>query len=468
MRYYHTGTLATAFVAAFLVSPFSALALNIKLHPIRFPPPPKLSLPKLPNCGGAICGALKNAPKAVGTAVQQTTTAVGVAVDQTGRAVGTAAQQTTTAVGVAVDQTGRAVGTAVDQAVKAAVIATQQTGHAIENAAHDTGHGVAQVGKFAKDHPWETVVAVALIAGGGYLIVYEGYALSVTIEGVEVVSVTPGATGVVVGGAAAVAGAGTIAYGTIETPIGPTVSTIGGEGSPSQPVPIQDGPSSPAHASSDSTAANTQSTLPPADSNISLNALTNEAAALEPTIESVQLPKNASNVERLGYAIWASEWAEKTAPIAAFDPTKSPAVTPAELKLLDAIVSLRAITSAPEDEQAAEQHDERSNPLSSAIKDNLKDLLKDVGWRVIFRLPIGDLFTLAGRIEALRSQIYKAALAPTATTELIGQSRDALLEKLQNQLDAYLRKRDPQSFTRAPAVPSNLTPQGPTIEPARP
>jgi hypothetical protein len=74
-----------------------------------------------------------------------------------------------------------------------------------------------------------TVIGVALIAGGGYLILYEGYALSISVQGVQVVSVTAGSTaagatsgivitagaisGIVAASATALAGAGAIALG---------------------------------------------------------------------------------------------------------------------------------------------------------------------------------------------------------------------------------------------------------------
>jgi hypothetical protein len=405
------------------------------LPPVKLPdvklPDVKLPDVTLPNCGGDICKTLENSKKAVGTA----------------------ADQTTKAVVVAVDQTGQAVSTAVDQTVQAAVIATQQVGHTYEKAAHDVGHGAEEVGKFVEKHPWETVIAVALIAGGGYLIVYEGYTLSVTVEGVQVVAITSGTTsGVVVGSAAAAAGAGTIAAtATMETPIGTQSTVVGTAPAPPQPIPqTQDSVRGSAPTSNNKTSA----PVPTAGS----------ATSEQSIMFAPRLSKAPSDVERLGFAIWVSQWAEKTEPVSAFDPTKSPIVTQAELKLLDALVSLRAIT-ASSDDLAAEQHDERDNPISSTIEDQPKDIAKSLGWRVLTDQPIGDLFTLADRVKSLKEGALVEAITPTATTELLGLSRDRLMVQLERQLDAYERKRNPQmGLLPAPIDPKSMPPDRSTPE----
>jgi hypothetical protein len=183
------------------------------------------------------------------------------------------------------------------------------------------------------------------------------------------------------------------------------------------------------------------------------------------------LSQKPTDVERLGFALWASDWAEKVEPISAFDPAKSPQITEAELKILEAMTQLRGIGPTAGDELAQELYDEIHYPVSSTAKEQVKDLAKSLGWRILSRQPIGDLFTLGSRLEALTSipSAVLSGITPSATTELMDRSRDELLTKLERQLSAYERKRDPQMGLTAPAaslVPKNGSTPGPTLEAA--
>jgi hypothetical protein len=234
----------------------------------------------------------------------------------------------------------------------------------------------------------------------------------------------------------------------METPIGPQSTVIGT--APPQPTPqTQDSIRGSAPTSNNRTSAPEPTASPTSEQSIMF---------------APRLSKAPSEVERLGYAIWVSQWADKTEPISAFDPTKPPVATQAELKLLDALVSLRAIT-ASSDDLAAQQHDEMHNPISSTIEDQPKDIAKSLGWRAVTNQPIGDIFTAAGRAESLKEGVLLKAVTPTATTELIGRSRDQLMEQLQRQLDAYERKRNPQmGLLPAPIDPKSMPPAHSTPE----
>jgi hypothetical protein len=356
--------------------------------------------------------------------------------------------------------------------VKAAVIATQQAGQAFEKAAHDVGntlqkagqdvgHGAAEVGKFVEKHPWETVIAVALIAGGGYLIVYEGYTLAVTVEGVQVVTITSGATsGVVVGTAAAAAGGGLVVDKATKNSSADFETTIV-RSPPATPTTATAQTPEPARVSTNISPSNAPKNVPEEKTG------RNE----ESLVFAPYLSPKPTDVDRLGFALWVSDWAEKVEPISAFDPAKSPQITPAELKLLEAITELTAIGPSEGDELAVELHDEIHNPVSSEAKDQVKDLAKSLGWRILTRQPIGDLFTWGSRLEALTSipAAILSGITPSATTELMDRSRDELLQKLEQQLTAYERKRDPQMRLMAPAVPvdpKNGSTAGPTLEAA--
>jgi hypothetical protein len=74
------------------------------------------------------------------------------------------------------------------------------------------GDAGRNVEKFVRKHPWETVAALAFIAGGAYLIIYEGYALEFAV-GAKTFTIIAGAKVVAdAGGSSKAAGAGSAVY----------------------------------------------------------------------------------------------------------------------------------------------------------------------------------------------------------------------------------------------------------------
>jgi len=116
---------------------------------------------------------IQNTQKTVEKAVQDTGKTVEKAAHDTGHTLEKAAQDTGTTVEKAAHDTGHTLEKAV-----------QDTGKTIEKATHDIGHTLEKAGqdtaRYIEENP-EIIIAAAVIAGGVYLVVVEGWALEVKI-----------------------------------------------------------------------------------------------------------------------------------------------------------------------------------------------------------------------------------------------------------------------------------------------
>jgi hypothetical protein len=371
----------------------------------------------------------------------------------------------------AVHDGGHAVEKGVADGGHALEKATNDAGKALEKAAHDTGHAAEGAGQFIKNHPWETVIAVALIAGGGYLIVYEGYVLSVTVQGVSVVSVTTGATsGVLVGSGLTAAGVATeaLAYytqgphkndgsrspysngmrtGSGGSPsAGPEADSTGGVGTLSQSMAyradvapqVQHSPGSPVFKRNDrpTVAVGSRPSLAIATSPASFDSNTPrpvEAVVVQHYGPSVmyepRLAKNPSDMQRYSFANWVAQWSDKILPVNQFDPETPNSISNVELKILDAITALHGVKGY-DDEEAEEQRREMMNPLPSIALDQAIEINKEILWNAIKGETANDLFTIPGQMKLLIGEglpsAWKAPLM-LAAPELISIVSPAVL-----------------------------------------
>jgi ElaB/YqjD/DUF883 family membrane-anchored ribosome-binding protein len=417
--------------------------------------------------------------------------------------------------------------------------AAQDTGRALEKAAHDTGHALEAAGQFIKDHPWETVIAVALIAGGGYLILYEGYALCVTVEGVNIVTITSGAaSGIAVGSTLTAAGIGTIALGFYMGGPRSDPATDGGQpfssrtspdgsreisvGQPSLGAPPFGSPTlkltyTP-HEAPHRAVVYQQPEHPrvvtgnprPTETGRQTTPASGPGKAIEPVVVShysrsvmfePRLAKSPSDMQRYSYANWVNSWAEKTLPLEKFDPDSPYTVSDVELKILDAITTLKPIRDS-EDEQAEDQRSERINPLPQLAQDQAFETSKEIWWSLLKHEDAREVFTLAKQLEILGGAnapgpgklllmagapevagmmgaigvmnvgtAYGVLLSSTATSEGLKQSSDNLAAQLWSKLNAYSDKREkkfsrPQDRNKIPMQTVTKEPHGALVKPA--
>ncbi|WP_407155067.1 hypothetical protein [Bradyrhizobium sp. STM 3557] len=390
--------------------------------------------------------AVINVGKTVEKAVGDTGKTIEKAAHDTGHTVEKAAGDTGKTIEKAAHDTGHALEKGAHDTGHALEKATQDTGNALEKAAHDTGHALEDAGQFIKDHPWETVVAVALIAGGGYLVVYEGFTLSVTAQGVEVVKIACAATcGAVAGTGLTVAGVGTemAAYymgGTRRRGAGDSNQK---SDDPSSPIgsdrPSNAGPATsetgPVMGTDRSTTQLWAYARPQAGSGTSQvfgpfdrpriivgsNPAKAEAGApaardgnasqaIKPVVVTnygrsimfePRMAKNPSDMQRYSYAMWVRNWAMKTLPIDKFDPNSPNNISNVELKLLDAITALQSVEGA-EDDKAEEQRRDRMNPLPSLALEQAIETNKEILWSVVKGQSTKEVFTIAKQLEIFR------------------------------------------------------------------
>ncbi|MBC9879925.1 hypothetical protein G8O24_21525 [Bradyrhizobium sp. INPA01-394B] len=416
-------------------------------------------------CGGVFdvgCN-LSNGGLSPGNIVKQT----GKVIDDGANAVTKGLQDGGNAIGKGINDGVNAVVKGVDDSGHAIETAAHQTGDALEKAAHDSGHAFEGAGQFVGKHPWETVIGVALIAGGGYLILYEGYALTVTVQGVQVVSVatastgggvviTAGATsGILAGSATAIAGAGVVAVAYYkdgpsaadgrQPPTGNTSQSQSGApfgshssaNGPSGRVDISATMSFQDHDTFHRSLAFQQQRPRVVIANARTANYSAPAApqpetgrAVGPAIISKPntsimfepwLPKHPTDMQRYAYASWVNGWAEKTQSPDKFDPETPYTISRAEPKILDALTSLQNIQAA-EDQQGEEQHQTRTNPVPDLAVEQAKGTGKELALSIMRGQDPREVYTLAKQAEifwgAEASGVGKTALM-AGTPEVI-------------------------------------------------
>jgi ElaB/YqjD/DUF883 family membrane-anchored ribosome-binding protein len=416
----------------------------------------------LGDVGTAVGKGVTDGANAVAKGVQDGGNAIGKGVNDGANAVAKGVNDGADAVAKGVSDGGNAVGKWINDGVNAVVKATDDTGHALEKATqdtgqalekatHDTGHAFEGAGQFVGKHPWETVIGVALIAGGGYLILYEGYALTISVEGVQVVSVTAGSTaagatsgivitagatsGIAAGSATALGGAGVIALGYYKdgphSEVAEHGNQIYGNNAPSGNSDAtsasslsKDVPFGPLNLSATMIAKDHEAfhrslvfqqrdrgrvvIASPRAPSSATSAVTSDAGrAVEPVVISESnssimfepwLPKNPTDLQRYAYASWVNKWAQKTLPPEKFDPETPYAISKVELKILDAIANLEAI-KASEDDMAEEQRESRLNPVPDLVAEQVKESGKDIALSILMRKDPRDVFTVAKQLE---------------------------------------------------------------------
>jgi hypothetical protein len=409
--------------------------------------------------GNAIAKGVSDGGNAVAKGVNDSVNAVGKGINDGGNAIAKGVSDGGNAIGKGINDGVNAIVKGVDDTGHTLEKATHDTGNALEQATHDTGHALEGAGQFVKDHPWETVIGVALIAGGGYLILYQGYALTISVQGVQVVSVTAasatgatsgivitaGATsGVLTGSAAAIAGAGTIALGYYKdgphseavasgaqtsgrdfsggTPasqesrerLGSSLSAVlnlSNRAVPNRSVVFQ-GNSHPrvviaaaasAQSSGQPTAAATGRPVMPA-----IVSPANSSIMVEPW-----QPKNPTDMQRYNYASRVSAWAQKTMPPEKFDPDTLYSISRVELRILDALASLQSIGAAG-DEQAEEQRQSRVNPLPDLAKEQATETGKSMTLSLLKGQNPGKVLTLTKQAEIFWGTAGAGKTAATA------------------------------------------------------
>jgi ElaB/YqjD/DUF883 family membrane-anchored ribosome-binding protein len=398
------------------------------------------------DVGRTINRAAIDVGKTVEKAAGDTGKTIEKAAHDTGHTVEKAVGDTGKTIEKAAHDTGHALEKGAHDAGHALEKAAQDTGNALEKAAHDTGHALEGAGQFIKDHPWETVIAVALITGGGYLIVYQGFTLSLTVQGVEVVKIACAATcGTAVGSGLTVAGVGTevAAYymggprrrdtgdsnqrsydpaspiGSDRPPTaGPATSeTRPGTGSthPTMKVwadarPQAESRRSPVFQPFDRPRIVVGSNPAQAQTGAPVTRDSNAAHAVKPVVVTnygrsimfePRMAKNPSDMQRYSYAMWVRDWATKTLPIDKFDPDSPNNISNVELKLLDAITALQSVEGS-EDDKAEEQRRDRKNPLPSLAREQAIETNKEILWSVVKGQSAKEVFTLTKQLEIFR------------------------------------------------------------------
>jgi hypothetical protein len=256
---------------------------------------------------------------------------------------------------------------------------------------------------------------------------------------------TSGATsGIVVGSALAGIGTtGTIIVATMSSPTGNSSTTIN-----TNQTPLELAPQNSGSTQAGKREVPTQS-APPVVSQTPQNTTTISTTIFkQPDTEHTQsvmhrpwIPENPSEWQRIYYADRVSRWAEKVEPIGSFDPTKSPSLTPAELKLLDALTSLYAIKDSEVALQAEEQAEERR--FDNFLLHQAEDEMKEKTIEYIFGEFAATAFSWYGNLGM--------ALSPTLTGDDAMQFRDMYKRDLFNQLRAYAEKRNP-----TPSLPDSI------------
>jgi hypothetical protein len=281
--------------------------------------------------------------------------------------------------------------------------------------------GLQGVSTWVSKHPWEVVIGVAAVAGGGYLIFAQGYVLSLTAQGVTVVSITTGTTsGIAVGSGLLTGGAVAAAYlsatGNSYTP--------GSGAAGSDQTTLEFNPQAPE-------ANNPLGTAAPISNGPSHNSPTPKA----PPPQQSQAVPNAPSVlsttatvsQRFSYAFNVSQWVDAHYPLnsVTFDKEK---LSPPEEQLIKAIIALGEIKDT-DDDIAARKQAEEMDDWSNLPKEELIHKMGEELLKVTFGHFAENIYSLANDIT------------PVQLTEGDALLRDSLIKQLFDKLDNYEQKR---------------------------
>lgn len=367
--------------------------------------------------GQAVEKGFGDAGKAIEKGAHDFGHSIETGVDDAGKAVEKGAHDGGHAVEKAVGDVGNGVEQGAHDIGKAVETAVSQTGHVVENAAHDVGH-------YAEQHPLEFALAVALVAGGGYLIIFQDFVFALQVGEASIPIIHGGAW---TGGATMATGAGTLAYGastpamasgpgnqgTMETTIGrPTVTLPAQQPAATQPAGAQ----------------------PP--------------VRVSPPVLNVS-PKLTEVDARLKYGMGVLDWIERERLVETFKPDDHlNRLSPAEEKLLDAIDEVGRIPDSAADAANRKQQEERKNLPNKLYKDAVIDLIK--------LKPPSEIVRKA--LTTLRD----AALSETVVGDGQAAAREHQKRLLHEKLDAFLDKRF--DLKRLSVIPTEMPPNGPVIK----
>ncbi|MBY5453879.1 hypothetical protein HFO91_30340 [Rhizobium leguminosarum] len=294
----------------------------------------------------------------------------------------------------------------------------QDTGKAAEKALHDTGYALEDAGQFVEEHPWETVMVVAFVAGGAYLIVYQGFALELTV-GEHVVATFTAAE---MGTASVAAGAGTALVAA------------------NRPASASDLYDATDGKETDASKATPKPETPEGKSVLELPRLNSPAPVLA---------NNATNTQKLGFAYQVLEWTEVSQPFSTFNVDDYPSsLSPMEQKLIEARLVIETVPDSPADIAAKQQAQERRDFVKDQLADKAKDLLTG-------KLPDPTDVAKDALLEALK---------PTIVGDGWSASRETMKNLIDHELNKYAVKRVP--CLRTPTKPECLKApvEGPVIQ----
>ncbi|MGY3581347.1 hypothetical protein ACVIGB_000584 [Bradyrhizobium sp. USDA 4341] len=174
--------------------------------------------------------------------------------------------------------------------------------------------------------------------------------------------------------------------------------------------------------------------------------------------------ENPTDLQRYDFGVRVSRWAQQTLPPVRFDPKTKTTISNVELKLIDAIRSLKTIAPA-EDRFAEEENFEQNNPFRELMKGQLEKNGEEIAEHIVKNERLDDLFSEAGQLEIFEGVIFEQAFKSTVTSEGLKRSSELLIKGLEQQLDAYDAQRrkkfpnKPFDVTNLRAVPGHRGPE---------
>lgn len=359
-----------------------------------------------------------------------------------GKAINRAAINVGKTVHKAAHDTGRAVEKAAHDTGHAVEKAAGDTGHAVEKAAHDTGHAVEKAagdtgrtlekathdtGHYIEKHPLEAALAVAMIGGGAYLIAFQDFNLVVQLGTKSVTLIQGGALN---GALGAGAGAGGLAAGA--STVSPRDGTKGSGGSGGGLV----------------IATTLQKPLVPSGGAEPSTSTGAAAGAGQPGSPfGLAQPRPLSDFDaRIKYSRDTLEWIRTERLLETFRAADHPVISPAEMRLQEAIRQISGIEDSAADKAAKAQAEKRDRFGLDALKGT------------VGRFPPVSLF------DAMISRLARLEIEHTKLGDGQAAAREHHLRMLREQMEKFRVRRALQESAepRGPIKLPEPPPSGPT------
>jgi hypothetical protein len=152
---------------------------------------------------------------------------------------------------------------------------------------------------------------------------------------------------------------------------------------------------------------------------------------LDPNAPS--LPKNAKDIDKLGFAASSLWWARAEHPIKDYQPNESGKLDQVQLQLLEALDALNSVPDSTSDELAKGQEDKRANIIHEVIKTALEEGAKTAS-------EAGPAAGAVAGAKAGLKEVLKVVVQPTVAGDGQGPTRDALKTWITSTLYAYTVK----------------------------